>query len=118
MNEDKQEYTVYWLKVVGNEPLKMDLKKLKDAAHNVFDNESNNYKQKLVYNLLETVKNNDQNRFFYIILKTINKPKENFKELWDLLEKNYDVMPGEAFMNFAYAIITGIMSTYRGDENE
>lgn len=118
MDEHKQEYIVYWQKVIGDKSLSIDLKKLKDAAYNVFKNESDNYKQKLVYNLLDTVKNNDQNRFFYIILKTINKPKENFKELWDALEKNYDVMPEEAFTNFAYAIIIGIIATYGGEKNE
>jgi hypothetical protein len=119
MNKSEQEYVVYWQKFVGNESLRIDLKKLKDTVHNVFRNESDNYKQKLVYNLLETVKNHDQSRFFYILLKTINKPKEeNFKELWDMLKGSYDVMPREAFINFAYSIIIGIMATYGGKENE
>ncbi|MCM8804507.1 MAG: hypothetical protein NC833_04580 [Candidatus Omnitrophica bacterium] len=112
MNVDKQENTVYWQKVIGSESLKIDLKELKSAAYDVFMEESDNYKQKLVYNLLETVRSKDQNRFFYILLKAINKPKENFKELWGKLKENYDVMPEEAFVNFAYAIIIGIMSTY------
>jgi len=118
MNEN----AIYWQKVVGNEKIKINLFEIRKAAIEVFKNESDNYKQKLVYNLLETVKNVDQSRFFYILLKTINKPKENFKELWDALEKNYDVMPEEAFINFAYSIIIGIMATYNkkegGKENE
>jgi hypothetical protein len=66
--------------------------------------------------LLETVKNNDQKEFFYILLRAINKPKENFSNLWSELKENYDIMPEEAFVNFAYSIIIGIMSTYSGGE--
>jgi hypothetical protein len=100
-----------------NEKLTIDLKELKEAVENSFkDEKSDSYKQKLVYDLLETVRNNDQREFFYILLKTINKPKDNFKELWTKLQKYYDVMPEEAFVNFAYSIIIGIMATYSGGE--
>ncbi|MEM3473648.1 MAG: hypothetical protein QW735_03570 [archaeon] len=107
-----------WQKVVGNEELKIDLERLKDAAEEAFKNESDNYKQKLVYNLLETVRNNDQKNFFYILLRVINKPEGNLKQLFETLKENYDIMPEEAFVNFAYSIILGIMSTYRGEKNE
>jgi hypothetical protein len=50
------------------------------------------------------------------LLRAINKPKENFKQLWETLEQNYDVMPNEAFINFAYTIVLGIMATYAGGE--
>lgn len=113
---NNKEDGIYWQKVVGDKTLKMDLQELKNVAGGVFQIESDNYKQKLVYNLLEAVKNNDQNQFFYLLLKAINKPKENFKRLWYILKENYDVMPDEAFMNFAYTIIIGIMSTYSGDK--
>jgi len=113
---NEEEYSIYWQKVVGDKTLKMDLKELKKVAAGVFQGESDNYKQKLVYKMLEAVKNNDQNQFFYILLKAINKPKEDFKRLWHIFAKNYDVMPDEAFMNFAYTIIIGIMSTYSGDK--
>jgi hypothetical protein len=106
----------YWQKVMGDKQLPLKLWKLKKVVENVFQHESDNYKQKLVYNLLERVKNNDQKEFFYILLKAINKPKENFKELWNELQKRYDVMPEEAFTNFAYSIIIGIMATYSGGE--
>lgn len=112
----QQQNRMYWQKVMGNEKLKIELKDLRDAASKGFKNESDSYKQKLVYDLLETVKNNDQKQFFYILLRAINKPKENFGKLWNVLEKNYDVMPEEAFINFAYSIILGIMSTYSGGE--
>lgn len=119
MNNYDREYEMYWQRVVGDKILKLDLKKLQKSAIMAFESDdiSNNYKQKLVYNLLDTVKNNDQNRFFYTLLKTINKPdKENFGELWNQLQQNYDVMPEDAFINFAYAIILGIMKTYGGKE--
>ena len=102
---------------MGDRQLKIDLEELKEAVKDSFKNEkSDNYKQKLVYDLLETVRNNDQKEFFYILLKTINKPKANFKELWNKLQNYYDVMPEEAFVNFAYSIIIGIMATYSGGE--
>jgi len=110
------ENVYYWQKVMGDKPLTIDLEKLKNAVGDVFQHESDNYKQKLVYNLLERVRNNDQREFFYILLKAINKPKENFKELWKELKEKYDVMPEETFINFAYSIIVGIMATYSGGE--
>jgi hypothetical protein len=113
----REEHNVYyWQKVVGNKLLRIDLEKLKKASEESFRNESDSYKQKLVYNMLEAIKNNDQSRFFNILLRAINKPKENFKQLWETLEQNYDVMPNEAFINFAYTIVLGIMATYAGGE--
>jgi len=106
----------YWQKIVGSEQLTIDLLRLKNAVAESFKHETDNYKQKLVYSLLETVKNNDQKEFFYILLRAINKPKENFSNLWIELKENYDIMPEEAFVNFAYSIIIGIMSTYSGGE--
>jgi hypothetical protein len=112
-----EEYKMYWQKIVGDEQLKIDLKKVENYVRKAFEEESDNYKQKLVFNLLEAVKNNDQKTFFYLLLKSINIPKENFKEeLWKVLEEYYDIMPEEAFINFAYTIIIGIMATYKGGE--
>ena len=111
------ENAYYWQKVIGNKQLEIDLEKLKKVTEDSFKNEkSDSYKQKLVYDLLEAVRNNEQREFFYILLKAINKPKDNFKELWTELQKYYDVMPEEAFVNFAYSIIIGIMATYSGGE--
>jgi hypothetical protein len=110
------ENVYYWQKVVGDKSMSIDFKELKKAVEESLKDESDNYKQKLVYNLLERVKNNDQKEFFYILLKAINKPKQNFKKLWAQLKETYDVMPEEAFVNFAYSIIIGIMATYSGGE--
>lgn len=108
----------YWQKVVGGTPLELSLKKIKEAVSDGFKNESDNYKQKLVYNLLETIRNNDQKEFFYILLKAINKHKEDYTKLLEELNKSYDVMPEEVFVNFAYSVVIGIMATYRGEKNE
>ncbi len=105
----------YWQKVIGNEKIKIELKKLKEVCEEAFKMESDNYKQKLVYELLDAVKNIDQNRFFYILLRAINKPEKEFKKLIEFLKNTYDVMPDEAFINYAYSIIIGIMSTYKGE---
>lgn len=117
--ENLENYTYYTQKVLENKKFPIELERIRDATIKVFKNQSDNYKQKLVYNLLETIKNNDQNRFFYILLKAINKPKEDFKELWKVLEKYYYIIPSDLFINFAYTIIIGIMATYKGeDKNE
>ncbi|MEM4308566.1 MAG: hypothetical protein QXU48_05840 [Thermoplasmata archaeon] len=116
--EERMVLRYYWQKVVGEETLRMDLEVLKKSCSVVFRREPDNYKQKLVYNLLDAIRNNDQKEFFYILLKAINKPKEDFKMLWRVLEESYDVMPEEVFVNFAYTVVIGIMATYRGEKNE
>ncbi|MEM4460990.1 MAG: hypothetical protein QXY70_02535 [Nanopusillaceae archaeon] len=118
MNEQKKEQTIYWQKVIGEETLKINLKEVKKAAIEAFEKESDNYKQHLVYKLLEATKNKDQNKFFYLLFRAINKPSDDFKKLIDILNKDYDIMPEEAFINLAYSIIIGIMSTYKGIESE
>jgi len=114
-----QKNIYYWQKVVGDRPISMDLEDIRKAVSEGFKSESPNYKQKLVYNLLETIRNNDQKEFFYILLKAINKPKKDYALLLEQLNKSYDVMPEEAFANFAYTVLIGIMATYdRGEKNE
>jgi len=111
-------------KLEGKEEKEIDLEKLKNATFLAFKEQSNNAKQKLVYGLLEAAKNKDQNRFFYLLLKSANKPKENFDPLLNKLQEYHNILPEEAFVNFAYSIIVGIMSTYQykneegGKENE
>jgi len=104
--------TLIWKLETTDKELKLDLKGLKDEVKNAFFNQSDSYKQRLVYDLLESAKNNDQHRFFYLLLRAINKPKEGFGKLCKKLEKNYDILPEQAFINFSYSIIIGIMATY------
>ena len=101
-----------WSLKIGDKSLEIELEELKKATKGGFYNVSYAQKQKLVYELLEFAKNKDQRMFFYTLLRAINKPKEKFDELWKLLEKYYDILPEEAFVDFAYSIIIGIMSTY------
>jgi hypothetical protein len=110
-NESEMRPMVWELKI-GNKSKVIELWKLKKATESSFAHMSNNYKQKLVYNLLEAAKNNDQSNFFYLLLKSINKPNEDFTDLWANLNDYYDILPEDAFANFAYSIIIGIMNTY------
>ncbi len=120
--EEKERTTrpAVWELKIGDESKVIELWKLKKATESSFAHVSDNYKQKLIYNLLEAVKNNDQSTFFYLLLKSINKPNEDFTDLWENLNDYYDVLPEDAFANFAYSIITGIMNTYNkgGKQNE
>jgi hypothetical protein len=110
MNE---ECTNYWQKVIGDKNIKIELQTLRKVVES-FETKPDNSKQKLVYLLLEAIRNNDQKEFFYILLKAINQPKENFSKLWEQLKNCYDIMPEEAFINFGYTIVIGIMATYKG----
>ncbi|MEM4158505.1 MAG: hypothetical protein QXH71_02085 [Candidatus Anstonellaceae archaeon] len=116
--ENQEEYREYiWEKLEGKKIKKIDLGEVKAAAKFVFKDESDNYKQKLVYKLLQSLKSNNQKEFFYILIRAINKPGE-FQRLIQTLEKYYDAMPKEVFINFGYSLIIGIISTYGGEENE
>lgn len=105
-----------WTLKIGEKAETFKLGKIKEVAKKAFSDESDSYKQKLIFALLEATQSKDQNRFFYLLLHAINKPKEKFKELCEELEKKYDILPEEAFIILAYSIIIGIMSTYRGEK--
>lgn len=97
-----------------------DIWKIKEYTNKAFNNiGSENYRQKLVYNLLNTAKISNQNEFFSILLRTLNAQKgnEEVKKLSDKLKEIYPLTPGN-FENVAYSIIMGIMSAkseIRGD---
>jgi len=65
MEEEKERMTrpVVWELKIGDESKVIELWKLKKATESSFAHVSDNYKQKLIYNLLEAVKNNDQSTF-------------------------------------------------------
>lgn len=113
-----------WEMRVDGEEKKFNIYRLEKITRESFRDVSDNYKQKLVYNLLEAAKNYDQHNFFNRLLTALNKPDEEkygglLSELSEL--KKY-AMPNEVFTDVAYAIILGIMSTYnnveKGVENE
>lgn len=73
---------------------------------------SNNYRQKLVFDLLNAVKANDQGRFLWILLRAINahsKDNPKAKELASVLMKVFPSSEAE-FEKVAYSVILGIMA--------
>ncbi|MDI6723498.1 MAG: hypothetical protein QMD61_02495 [Methanobacterium sp.] len=85
---------------------------IKKFTNKAFSNiGSENYRQKIVYNLLNTVKVSNQSDFFSILLRTLNAQKDNedVKKLSSKLMEIYPLTPGN-FENVAYSIIMGIMS--------
>jgi hypothetical protein len=89
-----------------------ELREIKNYTNKSFNTiGSENYKQKLVYNLLNTVKVCNQNEFFSVILRTLNTQKgnESAKKLCNELQKIHPLTP-KNFENVAYSIIMGIMS--------
>lgn len=89
------------------------LKRVKNLATDAFSKiGSENYRQKLVYNLLNITKANNQKEFFWTLLRALNsqkddaKAKELAKELRDLYPITF-----RDFEKIAYSIIMGIMST-------
>jgi len=76
-----------------------------------FEGVSNNYRQKLVFNLLNTVKCNNQKEFFWTVLRSLNarSDKAEVKNVIEKIGKMYPLSSSE-FEKFAYSIILGIMS--------
>jgi|SRR3989338_556458 len=80
---------------------------LKEKAKNAFMNSSDNYKQKILFNLLNATKTGDQNRFFNILCRAMVANLEDSRELAtkisDISFKNKD------FEKLSYSIIFGII---------
>ena len=91
---------------------KRKYRQLMDDIKNVFKDVSNNYKQKLVYNLLNTVKGNNQKEFFWIILRALNakSDKSDVAKVSEKIKELYPLSSSE-FEKVAYSIILGIMSS-------
>jgi len=72
---------------------------------------SENYKQKLIYNLLNIVKANNQKEFLWTLLRALNSQKDDAKakELVKELKDIYPISSGD-FEKLAYSVIMGIMS--------
>ncbi len=89
-----------------------DLKRVKKFTTDAFSKiGSENYRQKLVYNLLNIVKANNQREFFWTLLRALNSQKADIKakELVKELRNVYPVTSGD-FEKLAYSVIMGIMS--------
>ncbi len=101
------------LKNLKNKKLSEDeLKRVKNLTTNAFSKiGSENYRQKLVYNLLNIAKANNQREFFWTLLRALNSQKNNIKakELVKELRDVYPMTSGD-FEKLAYSVIMGIMS--------
>jgi len=89
-----------------------ELKRVKNLTTNAFSKiGSENYRQKLVYNLLNIAKANNQREFFWTLLRALNSQKDNIKakELVKDLRDVYPMASGD-FEKLAYSVIMGIMS--------
>ncbi|WP_324735713.1 hypothetical protein VFC49_00475 [Thermococcus sp. SY098] len=73
---------------------------------------SDNYRQKLVFDLLNAVKANDQDRFLWILLRAINAHSKDNPKANELASALMDVFPSSEadFEKVAYAVILGIMA--------
>ena len=94
---------------------------IRNEMQNIFKDTSDNYRQKLVYNLLNAVKGNNQKEFFWMVLRALNTrlDKPEVTRLSEEIGKMYPLSSYE-FEKLAYSVIMGIMSakSERGDENE
>lgn len=73
---------------------------------------SDNYRQKLVFDLLNAVKANDQNKFLWILLRAINAHSKDNPEAKKLASVLMEVFPSSEanFEKLAYSVILGIMA--------
>ena len=73
---------------------------------------SDNYRQKLVFDLLNAVKANDQNRFLWILLRALNAHSKDNRKARELASVLMEVFPSSEsdFEKVAYSVILGIMA--------
>ncbi len=73
---------------------------------------SENYRQKLVFDLLNAVKANDQNRFLWVLLRAINAHSKDNPKARELSSALMEVFPSSEsdFEKVAYSVILGIMA--------
>ncbi|HIP89566.1 MAG TPA: hypothetical protein EYH24_06530 [Thermococcus paralvinellae] len=89
------------------------VRKIRDITSEVLGKVgSENYRQKLVFDLLNAIKANDQRRFFWILLRALNahlKDSSKARELARLLGKTFP-LPESDFEKVSYSIVFGIMA--------
>jgi len=73
---------------------------------------SNNYRQKLVFDLLNAVKADDQDRFLWVLLRAINAHSKDNRKAKGLASALMEVFPSSDsdFEKIAYSVILGIMA--------
>src|SRR3989338_7582302 len=88
--------------------------KMKMKIKNAFAEISDNYKQKLLYNLLNATKIGNQEKYFEILLRAMNanlKDSKEFQDFADELNEKYTKINNTNFEKFANSIILGIMAS-------
>ena len=89
------------------------LRRIKSLSKDVLGKAgSDNYRQKLVFDLLNAVKANDQARFLWILLRALNAHSKNNPKARNLASALMEVFPSSEadFEKVAYSIILGIMA--------
>ena len=84
---------------------------LKEKAKSAFVNTSENYRQKILYNLLNATKTGYQKRFFDILLRALVANLEDSKELAEKISELQLQINNKDFEKFSYSIILGIMTS-------
>ncbi|RLF96076.1 hypothetical protein DRN58_10030 [Thermococci archaeon] len=100
------------------EHFREDLKKLRETSKNVFAEQSDSYKQKLVYCLLNTIKSGDREKFMSILFRSVNARKEKAKDFAENFGKLQNLLKTKQFEDIAYAVVLGIMSSYKETKTE
>ena len=73
---------------------------------------SDNYRQKLVFDLLNAVKANDQDRFLWVLMRALNAHSKDNPKARELAATLMEVFPSSEadFEKVAYSVILGIMA--------
>lgn len=89
------------------------LRKIKNLSKDVLGKAgSDNYRQKLVFDLLNAVKAKDQDRFLWILLRALNAHSKDNPKAKNLASAFMEVFPSSEadFEKVAYSTILGIMA--------
>ena len=91
-----------------------EINTLKWKIKSAFAEVSDNYKQKLLYNLLNASKTGNQGKYFEILLRAMNanlKDNKEFQDFANELNEKYNKINNTNFEKFANSIILGIMAS-------
>jgi len=99
---------------ITNHEITSKLEEIKELTIQVFSGVfSENYKQKIVYDLLNVVQGGNKEKFLWVLIRSVNSKKgeSNTENLMHLLNELYILnLSEDVFKRWAYTIIMGIMS--------
>ena len=95
----------------------VSLEKIEDICKNIRENAkecgknmSENYKQKLIYNLLNALKANDQEKFLWLLLRALNAlSSDEYRPLITSINEGFS-LPQTIFEKWGYSIVLGLMA--------